>query len=131
MSAGVDEHLVMHRLIACPPLVLLMSHLLSLSVCAAATSDEEIQVARDVFFDCQIANLDEIDDKVTDATIVALNLTNLCIDEYKALNRVYARHNLDTSNERRMFVIERNVDIDKIDASLPLVTMNRNGDLAR
>jgi hypothetical protein len=102
-----------------------MCYLFAIPVYTASKSEGEIEMARDRFFDCQVKHLQTIDNKQSDVNVVALNLTNLCLDEYKALNKIVAQHSLDTSNERRMFTIDRNADYSKIDASLPLVNMNR------
>ena len=88
-------------------------------------------MARNEFLNCQVTKIREIDDKLKDAKAIALQLTDLCNDEYEALNKIFARYNLDTSNERRMFTIDRNAEIVKIDASLPIVNLNRYGELPR
>jgi len=57
-------------------------------------------------------------------------LTNYCEKEYAAQNRVISPYKLDNSNERHMFVGEKNADVLKIEASLQIVLLHRNGGLA-
>ena len=102
-----------------------MSYVFVSPICEANEVEEKIENARKLFFECQTKNIQKIENKQTDAKVVALNLTNFCLDEYEALNKIIAQYDFDTSNERRMFTVDRNADYSKIDASLPMVNMNR------
>ena len=111
-------------------LAILILSIVSISVfipsdCEANSSLEETEAARQLLFACQILHVMDIDDENSDARVVAFNLTNLCLDEYQTLNRMTARHNYDNSNERRMFTIEQNSKMLKIEASLPVVIVHR------
>ncbi len=97
----------------------------------AGQVDESVETAHHDFVECQMASIESIDDGRSNAKEIALDLTNHCIDEYENLIKIHARESLDNSNERRMFTIERNADFEKIDVSLPLVKLNRAGELAR
>lgn len=119
------SQLTAHPFLARLMILIAMSYLFVSPVCEANKVEEKIENARNLFFDCQTKNIQKFDNIQSDAKVVALNLTNLCLDEYEALNKIIARYNLDTSNERRMFTIDRNADYLKIDASLPMVNMNR------
>jgi len=106
-------------------LFVVTSFLIVPASCIAATASEKIETAQKLFFDCQVKNVQAINDNHLEAEVVALKLTNHCLDEYKALNKITARYNYDTSNEQRMYKLEQNSERLKIDASLPLVNMNR------
>ena len=116
----------MNQPVAIPLLLIVSSSLLISANCQANSPLEEIEVARQLLFACQESHVLDIDDKQSDVSIVALNLTNLCLDEYQALNRTAAQYNYETSNERRMFTIEKNSNMLKIEASLPVVNQNRH-----
>ncbi len=94
-------------------------------VSAAGSSDEDIANARESFLNCQMEHLQAINEQYADVREAALGLTELCLDEYQALNKMMARQNYDTSNERRMFTIEKNSRMLQIEASLPLVNDSR------
>lgn len=87
------------------PIVLFIavSHLLLPTNSKATTLKEDVAVAQQSLFSCQKKQVQAIDDKKSDARVIALNLTELCLDEYETLNRIMARSNYDTTNERRMF----------------------------
>ena len=91
----------------------------------ATTSKEDIEIARQTLSNCQKSRVQGIDDKQSDARVITLNLTNLCLVEYETLNRMTAQENFDTTNERRMFTIEQNLIMLKIEASLNVVKVNR------
>ena len=110
-------------------LFFVLSYLITPSSSKASTAEEELKIARQSLFDCQMIRVQEIDNYQSDARVIALRLTNLCLGEYKALNRITAQENFDNSNEKRMFTIDQNSKIFKIDASLPVVMMNRQGNL--
>ena len=98
----------------------------SVSIVSAAESpDEDIANARDAFLSCQMEHLQAINEQYADVREAALGLTGLCLDEYQALNKMMARQNYDTSNERRIFTIEKNSRMLQIEASLPLVSGSR------
>ena len=115
----------MHQSIALLVPLIVSSYLLTPSDCEANTSQEEIETARQLLVACQMLHVPDIDDKQSDVRVVALSLTNPCLDEYQALNRITARHNYDNSNERRMFTTEQNSKMLKIEASLPVVNVHR------
>ena len=94
---------------------------------AATAAEDKIQVARELFFNCQKANIEKIVEGQTDAKLAALNLTNSCRDEYRALNKAIAQNRFDTSNEQRMFRIDQNAEMLKIEASLAIVNLHRQG----
>jgi len=119
----------MNRPLAFLPTIALINYHLATSVCLANEAEEKIEAARDNLLSCQVTNVKELDDKLTDAREIAFALTNLCIAEYSALNKISARYHFDNSNERRMFSIDQDSEIAKIDASLPIVSLNRNGKL--
>lgn len=106
-------------------LFVVTNFLIAPAFCIAATAPEKIETAQKLFFDCQVKNVQAINDNHLEAEVAALNLTNHCLDEYKALNKITASHNYDTSNEQRMYKLEQNSERLKIDASLPVVNMNR------
>lgn len=91
----------------------------------AGSADEDVARAREAFLNCQMEHLQAVNEKYTDARAAALGLTELCLDEYQALNKTMARQDYNTSNERRMFTIEQNAKMLKIEASLPLVSGSR------
>ena len=114
-------HTFLNRLV----IFVAMSYVFTSPICEANEVEQKIENAGKLFFDCQNKNIQNIDNKQLNATVVALNLTNICLDEYEALNKIVAQYEFDTSNERRMFTVDRNADYSKIDASLPIVNMNR------
>ena len=87
-------------------LFIVVSYLLVPADSKANTSKEDIEIARQALSNFQKCRGQGIDDKQSDAREIALNLTNLCLVEYETLNRMTARKNFDTTNERRMFTIE-------------------------
>jgi len=91
----------------------------------ASDAEVIIENMRNAFYNCQIKNLQTIDIGQLKEQKAALTLTNLCLEEYSALNKILARQNLTTSNEQRMFTIDQNSDYAKIDASLPMIKLKR------
>jgi len=106
-------------------LFIVVSLVFASPICDASKVDEKLEHARHLFFDCQTKNIQKIDNKQSDVKLVALALTNVCLDQYEALNKIIAQYDFDNSNERRMFTIDQNADYSKIDASLAIVNKNR------
>ena len=106
-------------------LLIAVGHLLIPTESKATVSKEEIEIALQSLLGCQKNQVQKVDDRHLDARIVALKLTNLCLDEYENLNKMTAQNDYDTSNERRMFTIEQNSRMLKIEASFPVVKGNR------
>lgn len=105
--------------------LLTMSALLLPSIDTAAAANETVEIARKAFYDCQIDRLAAIDVDDMEERAAALELTNLCLDQYRGMVKAVARHSLDNSNERRMFSIDQASDYAKIDASLAVIAANR------
>jgi hypothetical protein len=105
--------------------LLTTSALLLPSFGTAAAANEKVEIARKAFYDCQIDRLAAIDVDNMEERSAALELTNLCLDQYRAMVKAVARHSLDNSNERRMFSIDQASDYAKIDASLAVIVANR------
>ena len=108
---------------------ILLGYLFIPSVSAANEAEEKIEIARNKFFNCQIENVQQIDDSKSDAKAIALALTNQCDKEYAAQNKIFAQYNLDNSNERRMFTVDQNAKMLKIEASIHIVKLYRGGKL--
>jgi hypothetical protein len=110
-----------------PPIVLviLVSYLFTATESRAAASNDSIEVAHQALVNCQKSQVQIIDDSQSDVRVIALKLTNACLSQYQNLSKVTAKKKYDNSNERRMFRIEQNAKVLKIDASLAVVRMNR------
>jgi hypothetical protein len=90
-----------------------------------AASDKAIEAARASFSKCQQQHVADVSVAYSDPNDAALALTNRCRDEYAALVKRIAQREFDTSNERRMFGIDKNSDWMKVDASLPVIEKHR------
>lgn len=91
----------------------------------ASAAEEAVQKTREAFLTCQVEGLATVDDGVSDPSSIAFALTSHCEEEYAAMTKAIARHNLDNSNEQRMFTIDQNAKVIKIEVSLPLVLEHR------
>ena len=99
--------------------------LFSPSTWAASSADENISRSQKEFYSCQLTGIKTLDDGQTDVRSIALKLTNYCEKQYAQMNKTAARHNIDNSNERRMFTIDQNAKQIKIEASLEIVLSHR------
>lgn len=108
---------------------IVLSNFFVISASAANEEERKVEEARKEFFNCQIGYVRIIDDHDSDIKNIALALTNHCGKEYAAQNKIFASYSLDNSNERRMFTVDQNSDGLKIDASLHIVGLNRQGKL--
>ena len=87
---------------------------------------EENDRALSTFIKCGLDNAPRVDDRLSDASTIALALTNRCASEYDASTRAYAAAHLKSEDERRAFVLRRNTTDAKIEASLPFVLQSRH-----
>lgn len=108
---------------------MVLSNLFVISASAANEGKKSVEEAQKLFFNCQIENVQIIDDHDSDARTLALALTNHCGGEYASWNKLFARHNFDTYNEQRMFSVEQDSDALRIDASIQIVDLHRRGQL--
>lgn len=115
----------MKQLLSPIMLVIAASHLLMPTDSKASSLTETIEIANQALVSCQKSQVQSIDDKQSDAKVIALKLTDACLDEYEALTKMTAKEKFDTSNERRMFRTDQNAKMLKIEASLPAVRKNR------
>lgn len=93
---------------------------------APATDTERHQAQHD-FFKCAIVHETEVDDGVSDASTVALALTNRCIREYAAVTDIWFKGNHD----QRLILLwkqERSTPQSKVEESLQVVVRIRRGD---
>lgn len=92
-----------------------------------AATDAERRQAQHDFFKCAIVHETEVDDGVSDATTIALALTDRCIRQYAAETDIWFKGNHD----RRLILLwkqERGTPQAKIEESLQVVVRIRRGD---
>jgi hypothetical protein len=91
---------------------------------ASVQSDASRQTLRD-FIKCLIQHEPEMDDKVSDASTIALGLTNRCGPEYEAVTE----SGLVTNDKRlkQMWREQRSTREAKVEASLDIVLSMRRG----
>jgi|GEM_PF-1593125 len=75
--------------------------------------------------ECAERRARHIDNCVSDAQSVALNLSMHCRHEYEKATENYAKSFLDNDEQRKIFREKRNNIQEKIEAFLPFVTENR------
>jgi hypothetical protein len=93
----------------------------------APATDTERQQAQHDFFKCAIVHETEVDDGVSDASTVALALTNRCIREYTAVTDIWFKGGRD----QRLISLwkqERSTPQSKVEESLQVVVRIRHGD---
>jgi hypothetical protein len=90
------------------------------------TANEQNDRALSTFIKCALDNAPRVDDRLSDASTIALALTNHCGSEYDASTKAYAAAHLKSESERRAFVQRRNTTDAKIEASLPSVLQSRH-----
>lgn len=93
---------------------------------AATALTEETRQAIRVFLKCLIQHEPEMDDKMSDASTIALGLTNRCLAEYEAQTESMFSPNA-TQHFKQMFREQRNTREAKIEASLEVVLATRRG----
>jgi hypothetical protein len=91
-----------------------------------ATDAEKRQAQHD-FIKCALKHEAEVDDGVSDASLVALALTNRCINEYAAETDIWFRGSRD-QQLIRLWKQERATPQGKIEASLEVVVRIRRGE---
>ena len=104
-----------------PPVLLNAVILLLFSGASLASGATQTEAARASFAHCQQQHLAAISTAHENDRDAALALTNRCADEYGMLVKSIARSEFDSSNERRMFSIDQNSTMLKIEASLPAI----------
>jgi hypothetical protein len=119
----------MNQIVVIWLICIVLSNLFVISASAANEGKKRVEDAQKIFFNCQIKNVQIIDDHDSDARTVALALTNHCGEEYASWNKLFARYNFDTHNEQRMFSVEQDSDALRIDASIQIVDLHRRGQL--
>jgi hypothetical protein len=83
-------------------------------------------LAMDTFINCTVKFAPSIDDGYSDASTIALALTNRCINEYDASISAYALAKLKSDRERQTFLQLKKTRDAKIAACLNIVLENRN-----
>jgi hypothetical protein len=96
------------------------------STAAAPRQTEDTRRAMRALIKCQIQHEPELDDKVSDASTIALGLTNRCSSEYEAETESWLSPN-DTQHYKRVWREQRNTREAKIEASLDVVLSMRRG----
>lgn len=91
-----------------------------------ATDAEKRQAQHD-FVKCAMGHEAEVDDGISDASTIALALTNRCISEYTAETDIWFRG----SRDQRLILLwkqERSTPQAKVEESLQIVVRIRRGD---
>jgi hypothetical protein len=94
-----------------------------------ARSEAEATRAMNAFIDHAIELVPTIDDKISDASTVALALTNACALEYNAYTEATVNTIAKTPKGRRYYRFLRDSRDEKIQASLQIVLSYRAGKL--
>ena len=105
-----------------------MTSCLGPSVDQRAKANAEADLALDAFVKRAIEVVPSIDDKVSDASTIALALTNACINEYNAYTEAKAAE-APSNYARQYFRALRNSKDQKIQSSLEIVLSHRTGRL--
>jgi hypothetical protein len=85
----------------------------------------DINAAKDVLIKQQLKMIPFIDDGISDASTIALALTNACMTEYMKVTEVACKY-LDNNNQVRMYKERANSVNGKIQFSLPVVLFYRS-----
>lgn len=117
--------------------VIIFACIAVITSCATMKSNEEIaaenrwkELTTRSFLDCACQNVKYLDDKVSDASTIALAVTNSCNAEYNNMVLAFAA-TLDNDNQRHMFTRKRESRDSKISASIEIILGHRNGTLRK
>ncbi|WP_286355904.1 hypothetical protein [Geothrix oryzae] len=103
--------------------------------CVGPSAEHRIQYEADAtramnsFFDHAIELVPTIDDKVSDASTIALALTNTCISDYNAYTEAKVNVIAQTSKGKLYYRRLRDSKEEKVQASLQIVLQYRTGKL--
>ncbi len=100
---------------------------------AEQRADAELQAGKsmDALIKRQFELVGQIDDGISDATTIALALSNACIVEYNAATEAWCVAKLANERQCQMFRNKRNTPEEKIQDSLPIVLQYRAKKLQR
>lgn len=117
--------------------VIILACIIVLTSCATMKTAEEIaaenrwqELTTKSFLDCASQKVIYLDDKLSEASTIALAVTNSCNAEYNNMILAYAA-TLENDNQRNKFIRKRNSKDSKISASVDIVLGYRNGILRR
>jgi len=90
-----------------------------------ASTKVQVEKTMDALIKRQLELVGQIDDGISDATTIALALSNACIVEYTAATEAWCTAELDNERQRQLFRNKRNKPEEKIQDSLPIVLQYR------
>lgn len=89
--------------------------------------DKDTNIASNNFLKCQLKNLSEIDDNISDAKTIAVALTESCSETYFKFVSLYAVDKLKNDNQIYMFKQSMFTEQQKASVSINLVLKHRRG----
>jgi hypothetical protein len=89
-----------------------------------------IRTAEQAFHECGISKAAEIDDKISDASTIALALVYRCGREYNAVTTA-VNATLDNDNQRRIMKRRRDDQAERMETGLLYVLANRKEQIKR
>lgn len=110
----------------------LLIAVMMLSGCATSppmkTPEQKAAANRAVLneFDCGVAHVNEVDDRISDARTIAFALYEMCVSEYNAATEAYYYANFDDEGSLYLWRNKRHEQQQQVADFLRIVVMHRN-----
>ncbi|MDR3578665.1 MAG: hypothetical protein P4L44_01740 [Oryzomonas sp.] len=118
-------------------LSILILSVVALSSCATLHKKDKIEeakeksrIAMDNFNNCTVKSVDQLDDGYSDASTIALALTNYCMIEYDANAEAHSLSSNQNNKEKNMYTNNVYTKEAKIEASINTVLKYRHDKLS-